>query len=133
MTAPVPDPVPEFSEAAVEQLNRALRLYVSTWDGARHDTLRLALERLCTEAHAQQLGPERMLIGVKAAWARVPGVENADRTRVEVAFSRVVGFCIDAYYGSSPSISAPRSNPERQSPSDSLSSSASGSDCHSLG
>jgi len=88
----------EFSHAAIEQLNRALQLYVSSWDEVRHETLRMALERLCTEAHAAELGPERMLVAVKAAWARVPGIERVDVERARIAFERVVGHCIEAYY-----------------------------------
>jgi hypothetical protein len=91
--------LPEFSDAAIEQLNRALRLYISTWNVGRHESLRLSLERLCSEAHAAKLGPERMLVAVKAAWARVPGVERVDAERARVAFERVVGHCIEAYYG----------------------------------
>ena|SRR5215212_3189085 len=98
MVAPAPASAPEFSDAAIEQLNRALRLYVSSWDEVRHETLRLALERLCTEAHAAELGPERMLVAVKAAWARVPGIEQVDVERARIAFERVVGHCIEAYY-----------------------------------
>jgi len=99
MTAPAHGPAPEFSDAAVEQLNRALLLYVSSWDEVRHATLRLALERLCTEAHAAKLGPERMLVAVKAAWARVPGLDHVDVELTRVAFERVVGHNIEVYYG----------------------------------
>ena len=99
MTAPARAPDPEFSPAAEEQLDRALQLYVSSWDDVRHETLRLALERVCTEAHAANLGPERMLVSVKAAWARVPGIEQVDVQRARVALQRVVGHCIEAYYG----------------------------------
>jgi hypothetical protein len=97
--APLPASFPEFSDEAIEQLNRALQFYVSSWDEVRHATLRLSLERLCSEAHAAQLGPERMLVAVKAAWGRVPGIERVDIERARVAFERVVGYCIEAYYG----------------------------------
>jgi len=102
MGAPVPASAPEFSEAAIEQLNCALHLYVSTWDEVRHETLRLALERMCSEARDAKLGPERMLVAVKAAWARVPGIEHIDVERARVALERVVGHCIEAYYGDTP-------------------------------
>jgi hypothetical protein len=95
MTASAPR---DFSVEALEQLNRALRLYVSSWDEVRHETLRLSLERLCSEAHAVKLGPERMLVAVKTAWAAVPGIDRMDMERARVAFERVVGHCIDAYY-----------------------------------
>jgi hypothetical protein len=98
MTVPARAHVPEFSQAAVEQLDRALRLYVSSWDEVRHETLRLALERICAEAHAAKLGPERMLVAVKAAWGQVSGIERVDVQRARVAFERVVGHCIEAYY-----------------------------------
>jgi hypothetical protein len=98
MAAAVPASAPEFSDAAIEQLNRALQLYVSSWDEVRHETLRLALERLSAEAHAAKLGPERMLVVVKAAWVHVPGIAQVDVERARVALERVVGHCIEAYY-----------------------------------
>jgi len=96
---PAPASRPEFSDAAIEELRRALRVYGSTWDGGRREPLRLAIERLCSEAHAAQLGPERMLLAVKAAWARVPRIEHVDAERARIAFERLVGYCIDVYYG----------------------------------
>src|SRR5688500_20077485 len=99
MTAHVHVAGPLFSETTLEQLRGALHLYISSSDEARHETLRHALERLRTEAHAQRLGPEKMQIAVNMAWARVPGIARVDHTRTEVAFKRVVEFCIAAYYG----------------------------------
>jgi hypothetical protein len=110
MTAQAQVPDARFSAAALEQLSRALQLYLATWDEVRHETLRLALERLCTEAHALQLGPEKMLVAVKEAWARVSGIHPIDSDRARVAFERVVGYCIDAYY-------APRSADMPSAPS----------------
>lgn len=92
-------PLPEFSDSAIHQLNHALRSYLTSFEEARHEPLRLAVERLCSEAHAAHLGPERMLVAVKAAWARVPGIERVDVERAQVALERVVGHCIEAYYG----------------------------------
>jgi hypothetical protein len=40
-----------------------------------------------------------MLVAVKSAWARVPGIEHVDVERTRVALERVVGHCIEAYYG----------------------------------
>ena len=102
MTAAAPTPLPEFSHAAVDRLDRALQLYLSSWDETRHESLRNALTGICREAHAAKLGPERMLIAVKSAWTRVPGIDRVDATRAEVAFGQVVGFCIDAYYAEAP-------------------------------
>lgn len=102
MTAPLHAPRPEFSPAAVDQLNRALQAYVSSRDEVRHETLRLALKRLCVEAHAARLGPERMLVAVKAVWARVPGIEHLEVERAQVTLDRVVGQCIEAYYSDTP-------------------------------
>jgi hypothetical protein len=92
---------PEFSAAAIEQLSDALRAYL--WSGAdtRRDDLRLALERLCAEAHAAKLGPERMLVAVKSVWAGLPGIEQIDVDRARVALESVIGHCIEAYYGAS--------------------------------
>ena len=90
---------PEFSTAAVEQLGDALRAYLWSPDERRRDGLREALERLCAEAHAAHLGPERMLVAVKAVWARMPGIEQIDHERARLALESVVGHCIEAYYG----------------------------------
>ena len=98
---PSPAQAPDFSDAAVQQLSEVLQLYVSSWDDTRHTTLRVALERLCAEARAANLGPERLLVVVKAAWARVPGIERVDRERSHVALERAVGHCIALYYGES--------------------------------
>jgi hypothetical protein len=92
---------PEFSAAAVEQLSDALRAYLWSGDEPRRDDLRLALERLCAEAHAAKLGPERMLVAVKSVWASLPGIEQIDIDRARVALDSVVGHCIEAYYGAS--------------------------------
>lgn len=114
MSAPAPSS-PEFSAAAVEQLGDALRAYLWSPDDARRDLLRAALKLLCAEAHAAKLGPERMLVAVKAVWARMPGIEQVDVDRARVALERVVGHCIEAYYGA-PSTSHSRVGEERQNP-----------------
>jgi hypothetical protein len=101
MSAAPAVPSPRFSAAAVEQLNRALQLYIASCDEVRVELLRLALERLCVEAHQQQLGPEKMLVAVKTVWASVPGIAQLDVERARVAFARVVEHCIHAYYGES--------------------------------
>ena len=92
-------PQAHFTDEALEQLNVALRGYLASWEDARQDQLRTALARLCTEAHAAGMGPERMLVAVKVAWAHVPGVAQMDVDRAQVAFSRIVEHCIEAYYG----------------------------------
>ena len=90
---------PEFSAAAVEQLGRALRLYLSGPDAAGRETLlRLALERMCTEAHHARLGPERMLVAVKGVWARVSSPEQIDIERSRILLASVVESCIESYY-----------------------------------
>ena len=88
-----------FSAGARIQLTDALTQYLATWNEERHDVLRAALERLCTEAHEKQLGPEQMLVLVKAAWASVPEGRTLDPDRRRIAFERVLGYCLDAYYG----------------------------------
>ena len=87
-----------FSPGAVAALARALSNFLSTWDEARHEQLRVAIAQLCTEAHAKQLGPERMLVAVKDTWRTIPGLGHFDHARRAVAFERVLGCCLDAYY-----------------------------------
>jgi hypothetical protein len=83
------------------QLNRALQLYLTTWDDTRNETLRLALERLCTEAHAAKLDPERMLVAVKDAWARVPGIATMPYVRGESLRARSPSLVLASYLASS--------------------------------
>ena len=89
---------PEFSAAAIEQLERALRSYLSGSDAMAYETLRMALERMCTEAHDARLGPERKLVAVKAVWARAPGLERVEIERSRLLLASVVGRCIETYY-----------------------------------
>ena len=93
-----PAAAPDFSDAAVQQLSEALQRYVASWNEERHESLRAALERICAEAHAAELGPERMLVAVKEAWLRIPVFDRADVERSRMAWERVVGYCIEAYY-----------------------------------
>jgi hypothetical protein len=100
--ASVPQESPQvFSAGAETQLRDALTNYVSTWDDERHALLRAALERLCTEAHERGLGPEKMLVTVKAIWAAIPDRMRLDSDRTRVVFDRLLGHCLDAYYGES--------------------------------
>lgn len=93
----------EFSVAAVAHLDRALQAYLASPDDAGHEILRVALERICSEAHTVRLGPERMLVAVKAVWARVPDIDRLDVERSRVLLASVVGHCIEAYYRSAQS------------------------------
>jgi hypothetical protein len=95
-------PQPHFSDGALEHLNITLRRYLASWEEPRQDQLRAALARLCTEAHAAGMGPERMLVAVKLAWAHVPGIAEMDVDRAQLAFSRIVEHCIEAYYDGTP-------------------------------
>jgi len=96
----VPEQLPEspFSSGATEQLWLALVLYVGPWDEARHEVLQAALTRLCNEAHAANVGPERLLVVVKAAWAHVPGIVKIEREQAKRTFERVFDTCVETYY-----------------------------------
>ena len=87
-----------FSDAAIEQLATALRLFLTTGEAERHEELQRAIDRLCTQAHDARVGPERLLVVVKTAWQRIQMNERIDPTRARVAFDRVIGVCLDAYY-----------------------------------
>jgi hypothetical protein len=102
MTSVPNEPARVFSAAAETQLRDALTDYVATWNDEPHTMLRAALERLCTEAHDRSLGPERMLVTVKAAWGAVPESHTLDHDRKQVVFDRLLGHCLDAYYGGPP-------------------------------
>ena len=96
--APLPAS-PHFSADALAQLRDAVRDYGSRWDAEGEDQLRRALHGLCAEACEKGLGPERLLVAVKASWAQAPGLAHTDPLRVSEAFGRVLAWCLVAFYG----------------------------------
>jgi|SRR5215207_532311 len=100
MAKPTPVPRPEFSDAVLQQLHEALHLYLSTsWDETREQTLQHALNRLCLEAHAAKLGPERLLVAMKAAWTHLPVLDRGDPRSAREILERLIGYSIETYYG----------------------------------
>ena len=98
MTNPMRSPQ-RFSSDVEEALTTALVQWFPTWRAEPHELLQAALMRLCQEAHVQQLGPERVLVAVKAAWAAVPVGTKGGPEQKAIAFERVLGYCLEAYYG----------------------------------
>ena len=88
-----------FSAGTETQLSDALANYLTSWQDERHDLVRTAIERLCREARERSIGPEVMLVAVKAAWTALPESHKLDPERKRIAFDRVFGYCLDAYYG----------------------------------
>jgi hypothetical protein len=87
-----------FSAGALEQLQHALDAEL-TQPGGKGLALQVALERLCTEAHALRFGPEKMIVGVKAVWDNLKRRPPIDEDRKCAAFGRVLRACIHTYYG----------------------------------
>ena len=101
----IPSDAPrEFSAGAETQLRDAFAHYASRWRDEPEALVREALERLCREAHERELGPEQMLIAVKAAWAAVPEVNGLDYDRQRILFDQLFGYCLDAYYADAPAL-----------------------------
>ena len=69
----LPNSSSRFSADAETELLDAFRLYAATWADEQHTVVGAALQRLCVEAHARALGPEQMLITIKATWAKIAG------------------------------------------------------------
>jgi len=100
MAKPTPVPRPEFSEAALLQLHEALHLYLSpSWDVNGEEALQHALNRVCLEAHAGKLGPERLVVAMKAAWAHLPVLDRGHPRTARAVLERLVGYSIETYYG----------------------------------
>jgi hypothetical protein len=110
MLAHAKDSEPVFSSAAIAQLKETLGYYGRTGSEDRREELRAALEVLCREAHAKGLGPEKMLVAVKATWFDLPGIAKLDPLLSAEVFGRVLGFCLKAYYGAD---SVPKRSPPR--------------------
>ena len=87
-----------FSSDAEEELASALERYVATWPDARHESVHAALVRLSAETHSRRLGPEAMLVTVRATWSASSHGKRLDPEAKRIAFARVIRYCLDAYY-----------------------------------
>src|SRR4051812_12468839 len=79
--SPQRQPSLEFPPPLIGELGGALALYVARRTEPELEGVRHALEQLCTVAHRQGLGPERMVIAVKEAWAALPETQRAPSQR----------------------------------------------------
>jgi hypothetical protein len=91
-----------FSDAVRAEVNAALEDHLEHRDARSDARLRAVTDRICSEAHALDLSPEKMLSAIEAFYAVLPyplTPADADRRR---AFDTFVTRCIRAYFGSHP-------------------------------
>ncbi len=93
---PSPDEGP-FTAEAISQLQVALNGYLIGVSD-REKAINAAMARICTEAHARHLPPEKMLILVKAAFHDLEIPRLVDEERRQNALEAAVAACIKAYF-----------------------------------
>ena len=94
---PSDDATIAFSAAVTEELGVVLNAYLAS-PHPDDAALRHAVDRLCTEAHERDLGPERMVVAVKSVWHDLKLDNAMDEGRKQLAFDRILTTCLDAYY-----------------------------------
>jgi hypothetical protein len=90
-------PPSRLADDTVEAVRKALREYLSDVEAAM--PLQSALQRMSSEARAQAMLPEQLLIVLKDLWNGLPEVramsDAGDQIRI---MQRVVTMCIKEYY-----------------------------------
>jgi hypothetical protein len=89
----------QLSAPLVARLSDALEQYLQRGADAPLDDVRVALAAMCTDAHRQGLGPEKMLVAVKEAWRQIPLARSRADEDVAHLFKLVLAACLEAYYG----------------------------------
>jgi len=86
-----------FSPQLTRDVAQALNEYLLSGDREADAPLRDLANRVCAEAHALGLPPEKMLIAIKKLFERVPlDVSHSDNVRF--AYERFISWCIRAYF-----------------------------------
>jgi hypothetical protein len=87
-----------FSPELTREVGKALSGLLASPGEAAQERLRLATQRVCTEAHQMALAPEQMVIALKRLFERVPLAGAIDPDRRRAAYEQFVAGCIAAYY-----------------------------------
>lgn len=86
----------QFSERAGTALRAALQGHLR--QPVPDDTLRRALNALCTDARARNLRPEQLILIFKQVWSSLPEIQNRIGNRRQELLDRIVTICIEEYY-----------------------------------
>jgi hypothetical protein len=87
-----------FSAELTREVGKALGALLASPGDQSQERLRLATQRVCTEAHQLSLPPEQMVIALKRLFERVPIAGAIDPERRRAAYEQFVAGCISAYY-----------------------------------
>jgi hypothetical protein len=87
-----------FSSELTREVGKALSALLASPGEETQERLRLATQRVCTEAHQMALPPEQMVIALKRLFERIPLAGAFDPDRRRAAYEQFVAGCIAAYY-----------------------------------
>jgi hypothetical protein len=88
-----------FSPELTHDIGVALSDYLRTSEPAASAVLQSLTNRVCTEAKALGLPPEKMLIEIKRLFERHPLADVPLSERRQKTFERFVSGCIKSYFG----------------------------------
>jgi hypothetical protein len=87
-----------FSAELTREVGVALGALLASPGERTQERLRLATQRVCSEAHRMALPPEQMVAALKRLYERVPLAGAVDPDRRRAAYEQFVAGCIAAYY-----------------------------------
>jgi hypothetical protein len=93
------DSASPFSAELRSEVSAAIEDYRQHRGPESEARLRAVTERVCAEAHALDLPPEKMLIAIKKFYAILPYSNTTGDWERREAFDRFVSGCIEAYFG----------------------------------
>lgn len=88
---------PALDEETLSEVRSALGRFIR--DGTHSDDLTSALRRMSEEARAKEMRAEQLLIVLKGIWSSLPEVRHARGEPHGTMLQRVIGICIEQYYG----------------------------------
>lgn len=88
-----------FSAGALGELSLALHGSLAASNAHTLQHRKVAVARMCVEAHERGRGLKPMLAAVRAAWPVMPHANRNDLHQEQIALDRVLRQCLKAYYG----------------------------------
>jgi hypothetical protein len=93
-----PTPPGGLSAAVVEGVSTALANYLAAPD-AHRDEVRAALHAMASQARANAMPPEKLLIVLKDVWYALPVLRDSTQRDEQIRLlQHVVTMCINEYY-----------------------------------
>ncbi|MEO8620163.1 MAG: hypothetical protein ABI625_03785 [bacterium] len=88
-----------FSPELTRDIGLALSDYLRSSEPAANAELQTLTNRVCAEAKALGLPPEKMLIEIKRLFERLPSHDVPHTERRQKTFERFITGCIESYFG----------------------------------